>query len=143
MAAPCGKQLKAFLYGEAVDKIMALLSFKVKLSLSNFLHCQTMTLMKSYFHSIGLVLSLFLNNLKSLLFKKLIEISATFDGGLKAQEEAVFNSFNTQHHMYHLFFKCLTLSRSSLDFYHVSSFSLKLDNLLCLALMQCNIAYNM
>jgi hypothetical protein len=27
MAAPCGKQLKAFLYAEAVDKIMALFSF--------------------------------------------------------------------------------------------------------------------
>jgi hypothetical protein len=26
MAAPCGKQLKAFLYGEAVDKIIALFS---------------------------------------------------------------------------------------------------------------------
>jgi hypothetical protein len=83
-AAPCGKQLKAFLYGEAVDKIMALFSFKAKSPLSNFLHCQIMTLMKSCFH----FLSLFLNNLKSFLFKNLIEFSATFDGGLKTQRGA-------------------------------------------------------
>ncbi len=34
-------KFKAFLYGEAGDKIMALFSLKVKLSLSNILHCQT------------------------------------------------------------------------------------------------------
>jgi hypothetical protein len=118
MAAPCGKQLKAFLYGEAVDKIMAL-------SLSNFLNCQDHD---SYEIQFSLVLSLFLNNL---LCKELLMEAP------RLKEEAVFNSYNTQHHMYHLFLKCLTLSRSSLEFHHVFVISPKLD--IFYAWLLCNV----